>query len=454
MDQGRMDAKQRQQHRQQIDTKQQQQRILCCSSCNTSNADFSKKERKRGAEAQCNACNPLLGANREAQQARQKAERALTREARQARQKAEKETKKAERALTIEAQQARQKAEKERKKAERALPMCCASCNKSNIDFSKKERKRGAEAQCNACNPLIIANREAQQARRKAEKERIKAEQAIRQAEEQEHYRLEYLAEKAIKVANGPQIEMPTFEVPGFGTLWGPDEDYEYADYKCPEMAFHQSPTTLESLVGSYDLVFYNTQGGGEDHHNNRLTKGSLDFTIDEATGELTGSIAIDKSVKNDMFQHRHDSKITCQNGERGYLSFQVTNMDELENICEDEVSGTIQRVAKRRAVRYMPEGQYTIDYQREYGQSIQFENETEAQSILDRFTCGNEQLLWLSNHMQVPEQVSALVRGFASSKPLPIFFFEEDDLWLTFEWHVCHRGDDFGTTLVARRRR
>ena len=128
--------------------------------------------------------------------------------------------------------------------------------------------------------------------------------------------------------------------------------------------------------------------------------------------------------------------------------------MDELGNICEDEVSGTIQRVAKRRAVRYMPEGQHAIDYQRQYAQSIQFENETEAQSIMDNFVCRNEPLLWLSNHMQYPDQVSALVRGFATSKPPPVFFFEEDDLWLTFDWHPCHYGDDFGTTLVARRRR
>jgi hypothetical protein len=128
--------------------------------------------------------------------------------------------------------------------------------------------------------------------------------------------------------------------------------------------------------------------------------------------------------------------------------------MDELENICADEAFGNIQRVAKRQAVRYMPEGRNTIDYQRQYAQSIQFENETEAQSILDSYACGNEPLLWLSNHMQFPEQVSPLIRGFATCKPLPIFFFEEDDLWLKFDWDPSHIVDDFGTTLVARRRR
>jgi hypothetical protein len=177
-----------------------------------------------------------------------------------------------------------------------------------------------------------------------------------------------------------------------------------------------------------------------------------LDFTIDKDTGELTGSVAIDKSVKNAIWNHHYDSKITCESGSS---DFEVTNMDELENkSCEDEVFGTIQRVAKRRAVRYMPEAHNPCDHQREYAQSIQFENETEAQSILDSYACGNQPLLWLSNHMQLPEQVSSLVRGFATCKPLPIFFFEEDDLWLKFEWYESHHGDDFGTYLVARRRR
>jgi hypothetical protein len=324
--------------------------------------------------------------------------------------------------------------------------LCCASCqvNKSIGSFFMKERKRGAEARCNEC--FDRETKKAQQERQKAHRERQEALRVEREAERLERDRIAALKERALLEANGPQIEMPTFEVPGFGTLWE-DED----DYTCPAMVFNQSPATLESLVGSYDLIFYYSYGDGEEYHQNRVTKGSLDFAMDEATGALMGSVAIDKSVKNDIWSHHYDCKITCESGSS---HFQVTNMDELENICADEVSGTIERVAKRRAVRYMPEGLDAIDYQREYAQSIQFENETEAQSILDNYACENEPLLWLSNHMQFPEQVSPLVRGFATCKPLPIFFFEEDDLWLKFDWDPSHHGDDFGTTLVARRRR
>jgi hypothetical protein len=214
--------------------------------------------------------------------------------------------------------------------------MCCASCkeNKLSGSFYKKEQKRGAEARCNECSDR--EDKKAQQERQKAERERQEALQKEREVERLERDRIAGLKERAFLEANGPQIKMPTFEVPGFGTLWGKDDDYT-----CPGMVFHQSPPTLESLVGSYDLIFYYSYGGGEENHQNRVTKGSLDFVMDEATGELTGSVAIDKSVKNAIWSHRYDSKITCESGSS---DFQVTNMDELENLSLDEVSGTIER--------------------------------------------------------------------------------------------------------------
>jgi hypothetical protein len=77
--------------------------------------------------------------------------------------------------------------------------------------------------------------------------------------------------------------------------------------------------------------------------------------------------------------------------------------MDELENMYADEITGTIQRLQNRQAVRYMPEGQDAIDYQREYAQSIQFEN---GSSINFGQLCMRKRTaLWLSNHMQLSEQ-------------------------------------------------
>jgi hypothetical protein len=341
--------------------------------------------------------------------------------------------------------------------------LCCFVChvNKSIVSFNKKDRKQAcAEPRCSECSAkdakeLDRQRREVEREKQAVEREKQAVEREKRETEQKEINRIAYLKESAMLAANGPQMKMPTFEVPGMGTLWGERDGYE-----CPALVFHSSTTALESLlVGSYDLVFYCTHGDDDSSVQNRVTKGTLEFTQcvqdDEATGpgKITGTIAVDKSVKNSMYMHRFDSKITCESSSS--CSFQVSNMDELENIAfEHDVTGTIQRVAKRQAVRYMPEGEDALDHQREYAQSIQFENATQAQSILDSYPCGNEPLLWLTNHMKFPVEVSRLVGGFATRKPPPIFFFEEDDLWLTFEWHEGHHGDGFGTNLVARRRR
>jgi hypothetical protein len=91
-------------------------------------------------------------------------------------------------------------------------------------------------------------------------------------------------------------------------------------------------------------------------------------------------------------------------------IILEVTNTDQLKNFCVDEITGTIQRVAKRQAVRYMQRttGRF-IDYQLEYAQSILFENERE--SILDTYAYENRNcFVVVQPHAKLPEQVSSLV--------------------------------------------
>jgi hypothetical protein len=231
--------------------KEQQPERLCagCHQAKHSN-DFSKGQKKKGAEARCKPC--------------------------------------------IQKQSSIHQGQGDVDPKLQGQMMCCASCqvNKSIATFSKKEKKRGAEARCMKCSER--EGKKAQQERQKAEREKREVEREKREVERRELFRIADLKEQALSATNGPQIEMPTFEVPSFGTLWGEDDDYT-----CPAMVFHHSPTTFESLVGSYDLIFYYTHGDGDEIRANRVTKGSLDFTMDEATRELTGSVAIDKSVKN-----------------------------------------------------------------------------------------------------------------------------------------------------------
>jgi hypothetical protein len=341
----------------------------------------------------------------------------------------------------------------------------CASCSqvKSRDLFSKKQWKGQGDKKrrCVACTASELgiaaptaasleaaekkkaANREAAEKRKALELERQLERDKLRAQQQQ----MADLKEQEWLEGNGPQIQMPTFEVPGDGTSWASDEE-------TPEVTFKNMPT-LASLVGSYDLIFYYNAGDEEGIPKNRATKGSLDFTID-ATGELHGIVALHKSVKNASWDHRYDAKITCKSDEeqeqdKAVGAFEVTNIEELENLCYEDVQGTIQRVATRQAVRYMPECEDddVEDYQLDYGESIQFGNAQEAQLILDKYH--QEPFLWLCSHKNLANEVSSLIRRFASKKPPPIFFFEEDDLFLTFKWDDSCR-DAYKTVLVARR--
>jgi len=210
---------------------------------------------------------------------------------------------------------------------------------------------------------------------------------------------------------------MPTFEVPGERTPWDPDKG------EAPGITF-KNITTLASLVGvgSYDLIFYYNAGG--ETVENRATKGSLDFTID-ATGELHGIVTVHKSVKNAIWYHHYDAKIPSKADEeeqaKADRAFELTNIEELENLCYDnDVQGTIQRVASRQAVRYMPkcfEDGDIEDYQRAYGQSIRFGNAQEAQLILDKYQQCNpgESFTWLCNPNKNVEVVEAEGVGWAN---------------------------------------
>jgi hypothetical protein len=89
-----------------------------------------------------------------------------------------------------------------------------------------------------------------------------------------------------------------------------------------------------------------------------------------------------------------------------------------------DEITGTIQRVAKRQAVRYMQRTDRTLSIINEYAQSILFENERE--SILDTYACENEPLCGCPTTCYNFRASLFIGNGFATCKPIPFSFFEE----------------------------
>jgi len=58
-----------------------------------------------------------------------------------------------------------------------------------------------------------------------------------------------------------------------------------------------------------------------------------------------------------------------------------------------------------------------------------------------------------LENHLNLPNEVSRLIRKFTSLKPQPVLLLEQDDIHLDFVWDDDWR-EYFGTCLIARPRK
>lgn len=334
--------------------------------------------------------------------------------------------------------------------------LTCASCNeeKERVLFDSQERRKEARAKCiSCCEREQREMEEIMRARIQAENERRRAEY-----EQKERIRKQQID------ANGPQIKMPTFQVPGCGG--GPFDDSEYV---CPYIEFeNSSQLPVESLIGEYDLIFYYTKEFDELCWRNRATKGCLKFEMDDQ-GKLHGSLSVNKELRSDMPYHMGDEV-------RIGPDFMVSNIEEIITLDDvSDVSVSIERVAKRHAVKYMPEGDglpkmkpqkrkrgkkyipYTTDdeddqpnFLRDYYDSIQFETTEEAQIILDRY---NQAPLWMTNHLKLPSSLLLLIQEFVGRyKPIPVLFFEKGDLFVEIQWfeHIC---EGYSSTFVARPR-
>jgi len=329
---------------------------------------------------------------------------------------------------------------------------------KPKTEFWKKQWTASGrtpnEGRCIPCGTehnKVIERQKSQQ--RKAELERRAAEQA-------EQQRLAVLQAELRKKEQlqsfGPQwTNPPTFEVPGGETPWFERETSPFYDYRCPELVFQPSITAPELAGTTYDLIYYYVEDGEQEVIQNRATKGTLEFTVDEE-GAVHGTVAVDKCVKASHFHHRTDVKFTCETVNEDALSvckFKVSNVDDLEAVV-DQAEGTIQRIAQRQAIRYMPESLEGLEHQHAYASSIQFgENVNQAETILKNFLSG-EPPLWMENHLDLPRAISQRIFQFARSKPVPILMIENGDLRLFFDWNADPREPAFTTNFIARPRR
>ena len=105
-----------------------------------------------------------------------------------------------------------------------------------------------------------------------------------------------------VELSMGPQQQkMPSFEIPGERPLFWIDDQNTWDDCHAatPSFQFKDDLPKLESLVGTYDLVFYYTLHDVDDGQS-RATKGSLEFTFNQ-DGTLKGLVSMDNSVKNEI---------------------------------------------------------------------------------------------------------------------------------------------------------
>lgn len=342
---------------------------------------------------------------------------------------------------------------------------CCLDCQKlkPKNEFWKKQWKACFHTpNTGRCIPCGIEHNKV------LERQKVqvrKAEQERRAAEHAEQQRLAVLQaelrEKEKLESYGPQwTNPPTFEIPGWATPWLERETSPFYDYRCPELVFQPSITAPELVGTTYDLIYYYVEDGEQEVIKNRATKGTLEFTVDDE-GAVHGTVAVDKCVKGSHYHHQTDVKFTCETvdddalpEEANVCKFEVSNAGDLA-ACVEEAEGTIQRIAQRQAIRYMPESLEGHEHQHEYASSIQFgEDVNQAETILKNFL-SVEPLLWMEKHLDLPPSILQRVLQFARSKPVPILIIEEGDLRLSFDWNDDpHRRPAFDTNFIARPRR
>jgi len=229
--------------------------------------------------------------------------------------------------------------------------LTCVSCNriKGKARFDPQQRKKEGQVKCASC-----CDKELQ--------ERLERYRAMAQAE---HDQKQRLCRKQLD-ANGPQIKMPTFQNPDSGSPFNNFQD------ESSHVQFESSPivSPTESLIGEYDLIFYYTKDD-ESCWLNRATMGSLRFEM-YGDGKIHGSLSVNRAVRDDMYFHIGEEVRIGPN-------FTVSNIEDIINFDElCDVHVIIKRVAKRHAIKYMPEadgpGEDLPSHWRNYFDSIQFE--------------------------------------------------------------------------------
>lgn len=243
-----------------------------------------------------------------------------------------------------------------------------------------------------------------------------------------------------------------------------PGWKYGREGYRCPRLRFSDYLPPIAKLAGTYDIVFYAAdQAFGPRYH--RKTNGSMSLNLgggDELRGDhlLCGTIEMDRMMAIsdtpwiDRFSFVQDEtdELSFPGFETGAcMSYHGRHFPDLVHNQRDVslLRGQMRVVLKRTAVRYRPDAKVV---HRVKQRPITFNNNTHAEQILAEFT--NSIMSWLSANLGIPDLAASHICEYWSTRPPPLFFFEEGDLCLTTMWpRKGYMYDDVATMIVARRR-
>ena len=257
----------------------------------------------------------------------------------------------------------------------------------------------------------------------------------------------------------GLRIGVFTYSFPSRRPTWTACTSY-------PDAFFPNSglPTTDE-MIGTYDIIYYAGSFCGHERKVGSLVhyqtaRGTLN--LNSARGVLEGSITMDPRMEtldvipfggNSAFRetgriqsckNQWPQKLKPANGIISITVIQppdglVTHNSDGERI---DFQGEI-RIFKQKTPTGLSLG----------GESfVVFENLEEAENLMENYrstTCS-----WLHNHTGLPAEVTRLIGEFRC--PPPVFFFEEGDLCLDFNWsnHMYINPELHCVSSVIARRR
>jgi hypothetical protein len=292
----------------------------------------------------------------------------------------------------------------------------------------------------------------------------------------------------------------------GEGFDYGVDDDEPQEKPRSPQITCLDVNPSLENLKGMYDLIYFAcvTEKSlmNEDEH--RLITGTMELSLDSSSGigsdnNLVGIISIPKEIKKKLvfINGIEDDDIKIKYYADGH-EVSVTNVDEVA--FDDGIpvihAGKMRIVAKNHFIQYCPHTSFCPKKCIDYANSVRrlcTMNEVTSfyrNHYIKDTEEDDEELLWLSHHLNIPTTVSCMVNNYlgcnnpfkykpvrqtllrrhlklpghvisivnsflppTSQKPPICFFFVEGDIFIDIKWTGIGDGAEFTTTFVARRR-